>query len=473
MENQRRGGLRRFITMWIGAVLLSFGLLLGGLLYAVPRLNAKTQQVFFDSRSLQTNELFELALLAQAREELLRQSTGASPIGAEAVWAKQTDTYLATLQQQADSAAEVAVVAEIARAYAPVRQMALSPAHDSRAMQAAIDRLLDAVHRNREINTQQMDATLLASRRLDELIARWVLGLTLVASALLLAGSGLLWRRVFTPVLGLARTVREFGGGDLQARAPVLRDDEMGDLCGTFNTMAAAIGEREKERLRFVATVAHDLRNPLVVIGGAAHLLHAKDARLTPDERARWLKSIETNTHKIEAMIGDLMDGVQAETGQLVFDMKPLDWAALAREVTTEHAASVQTHLIRFQNSGPCPIEGDAKRLERVLMNLLSNALKYSPVGSEVDVQLKNCGARALLTVRDEGAGIAPEELPCLFLPFSRLERTQKMASGTGLGLSSVKKIVEGHGGTVHIQSQMNVGTTIEIALPLCKTPGA
>ncbi len=470
MRLVKGGGIRRFIALWLGAVLLSFALLGGGLLYAVPRLNAKTQHVYTASRTLDDNHRFELALVAQARDDLLWHFNPNARRHYTAQHLREADNALAALRKSADNVEETELLDKIATAYAPVRALAQNDAHTAPPMQIALDNLLVLVHRHHDLNDEQMQASLQSGRLLDEMIGRWTTGLLAVSTLLLLLGSLMLWSRVFTPVLKLARVVRTFGGGDLQARAPIMHDDEMGDLCQTFNAMAESMAERERERLRFVATVAHDLRNPLVIIGGAAHLLKTKEMRLTPQERTTWLGNIEKNTQKIEAMIGDLMDGVQAETGQLQFDKRAVDFSQLVSETVADHAQSVQTHLIRHEITTACCIEGDRKRLERVLMNLLSNAVKYSPGGSEVCVTLEARDGRAVCCICDEGAGISAEDLPKLFLPFSRLERTKKLAPGTGLGLSSVKKIIEGHGGTIQVRSTVDVGTTIEIALPLLKT---
>ena len=101
---------------------------------------------------------------------------------------------------------------------------------------------------------------------------------------------------------------------------------------------------------------------------------------------------------------------------------------------------------------------------------MLSNAVKYSPEGREVRVEVTPQDDHVSLTVRDQGVGIAAHELDVVFRPFARLERTEKMAKGTGLGLSSVKKIVEAHGGTVEMQSQVNKGTTVTVKMPLAKS---
>ncbi len=487
--------LRRFIMGWIVAIVLAFALLCGGLVYAVSTLHAQATHIFLDSKSLQTNHAFETALLAEGREDLLWRLSGEQRHSrSKALWLRQANLLLQEMVSEADAPREVALMGVIQTQYQTFRQAldstlgasvhgALRPgASASSAAQESLDKLQQMLHRDRDFNQEQMNATMRRGNRVNRVVDVLAVGLIALASLVMVAGGVELWSRIFRPTLLLARAARAFGGGDLQARAPVVRADEMGALASTFNTMAESIRDREKERLEFVATVAHDLRNPLAVIGGAAHLLQRKHDRLSEEEQLTWLSAIERNTHGLEAMIADLMDGVQAETGCLSLSLAPLDFALLCREITSEYIAATPTHLIRFSASTgeePCLISGDLKRLTRVVMNLISNAIKYSEAGTEiwVDVTVEEAppsrrasGARAgqaLMRVRDEGVGIAPEDVPRLFRPFSRLDRTRTMAKGTGLGLSSVKKIVEGHGGTITIHSTLDVGTTMEVRLPL------
>lgn len=464
----RYWGIRQFIVLWISAVLLAFLLLCGGLQYAIARQQSKTSRIFAGSQSLQVNRAFEAAIIAEGRQDLLWKTTG-NPryLVSKDDLLRNADTLLDQLKSQADSQAEAEVIRTIETRYSDFRRQFLAAVpSETEPTQRALDAVLLPLGQHRLINQQQMDATMRDAKRIDKIVDVVATSLVMAATLLVLAGGLELWKRIFKPTLLLAQAAREFSV-DLHARAPVLRNDEMGTLGHTFNRMADAICDREKDRLHFVATVAHDLRNPLVVIGGAAHLLKSKDARLAPEERQRWLGNIGKNAHTLEVLIEDLMDGVQAETGELHFDMEQLDLTALVREVTEEHAESDQSHLVRHELASDCHITGDRKRLQRVLMNLLSNATKYSANGREIFVTLELRPSAAILRVSDEGAGIPAEDLPKLFQPFSRLEHTKKMATGTGLGLSSVKKIIEGHGGSVGIESVLGAGTTVKICLPL------
>jgi len=457
--------------VWIGAILCAFLLLCGGLLHTTSKLHAQTRQVFFDSQSLRTSHRFELALLAASRDDSLWRLTHKPAYQqARRQEFQEADQLLAELKQEADSATETALAATIEQEYQAFRTLSLTSA--SRVLpetQPIQQSLLDAIHRHRIHNAQQMDATIHASHQLDRWVDIWSTAVMLVASIVLILGGLELWSRIFKPTLQLSRAATEFGGGNLHARAPVLCNDEMGALAQTFNTMAEAICNREKERLEFVATVAHDLKNPLVIIGGGAYLLKRKD--LAPTERDEWLDNITQYVGHMEAMISDLTDAVQAETGQLDLHYEDLDFTALVGKVVQGQSIAAPTHLLRFTGEQACILRGDRKRLERVVMNLISNAVKYSPAGRKVIICVEARHTQAVLTVEDEGVGIAPEDLPRLFMPFARLDRTRKMAKGTGLGLSSVKKIIEAHGGSIHISSQLEVGTTVEVHLPLSSTP--
>jgi signal transduction histidine kinase len=237
--------------------------------------------------------------------------------------------------------------------------------------------------------------------------------------------------------------------------------------------MADAIRDRESDRLTFVATVAHDLKNPLVIVGGAAHLLQTK--KVPPDQQDEWLGRILRNSRQMESMVTGLLDGVQSLTGRLHLEREEVDLLQLCTDVVRDWSAVAkpQGHVLRCEGNDNCLVRGDRKRLERVLINLLSNAVKYSPDGSEIVVSIWKQGTSVRLAVTDQGEGMTPEDAERVFQPFTRLEHTRSMASGTGLGLVSVKKIVEAHGGTVRLRSERGNGTTVEVWLKALEGEGA
>jgi signal transduction histidine kinase len=302
-------------------------------------------------------------------------------------------------------------------------------------------------------------------------VARWLLGVAAFVAVVLAVGSVSLLARVVRPALELTRAARRLGRGDLAARAKVARDDELGELTRTFNGMAEDIADREKARLDFVAGVAHDLKNPLVVIGGAARLL--RSAPLAPAQQAAWLDRIVRQADRLEKLISDLMDTVQVSTGRLSLVKTALDLTALVRGLQQEQAEHFPQHALAFEGVEACWVSADRDRIERVAINLISNAVKYSQEGSEVALRVRRRETEAVFTVSDHGAGIAPEDLQVIFQPFGRGSQTRSMASGTGLGLSIVRQILEAHGGEIRVQSTVGVGTTVEVTLPLAtERPG-
>lgn len=260
----------------------------------------------------------------------------------------------------------------------------------------------------------------------------------------------------------LTRAARALERGHMQARAPETEDkDEMSRLCRSFNRMAEAMGKRDRERLHFMAMAAHDLGSPLFVISSAAREL--KRDLMPSEERTEWVDRIIRNAVAMEYIAADIKDHVQVQSGDLKLNCEKMDLARLARDVTCDYEASVQSHRFRFEGEGPCLIHGDAQRLRRVLLNLLSNAVKYSAAGREVCVTVWKRGEFVRLTVEDHGVGICPSEAETLFRPFVRLDRTKAMADGSGLGLLSTKRIVEAHGAEINVQGAPDQGTTFEI----------
>ena len=322
---------------------------------------------------------------------------------------------------------------------------------------------LDALRAYRRDEFDRVSAENIRSSQLESFSRGAILVLLLLALAGLVAGGIELWTRVFGPLLKIARAAQQFGEGDLSARVRLDHDDEIGALAATWNNMAASIESREAERLRFVATIAHDLKNPLMVVGMAATMMREKPSKFSDEQKSDWLEKISRNARRMEAMIADLTNAVQTQTGALQLQRAPVDLAQIARECADEIRLTYPNHPIALTGVETLQINGDRARLERVIANLLSNAAKYSAAGAPISVDLQTRQNNAILEVRDAGAGIAPDDLKRLFTPFVRLERTEKMASGTGLGLATTKKLIEAHGGELQIESEIGVGSTFRV----------
>jgi signal transduction histidine kinase len=206
------------------------------------------------------------------------------------------------------------------------------------------------------------------------------------------------------------------------------------------------------------------LKIPLTTIRGFAQLMLRRRQLSEPG-----LRTMLSQADRLERLINDLLDGARLEAGRLDIIPARVDLAALAQETADAARQLSPTHAITVI-SPETPIIGrwDAGRLEQVFENLLTNAIKYSPDGSDVIVRLEDGGVEAAVTISDQGAGIAPDQLPHLFSRFTRLQAaTASGAPGLGLGLYIARSLVEAHGGRVWVESKVGVGSTFGFVLPI------
>jgi signal transduction histidine kinase len=222
--------------------------------------------------------------------------------------------------------------------------------------------------------------------------------------------------------------------------------------------------------------ISHDLRSPLTAIQGYAHLLNRRLRGIDiPDaERVtRGLSHIETATNRMTSQIQELLDVASLQAGKSIqLNYSMFDLVAMAQRVAEAHQQTVSVLDLRLETMlTTMQVSGDEARIERVIDNLITNAIKYSPDGGEVAVSLaqemRDEQQWAVLVVRDQGLGIPESELPHIFEPFRRASNVSGNISGTGLGLASVRQIIEQHGGTISVSSQERSGTTFVIQLPL------
>jgi PAS domain S-box-containing protein len=239
---------------------------------------------------------------------------------------------------------------------------------------------------------------------------------------------------------------------------------------------AGAAVQAVQVRDEFLAAASHDLKNPLAAIKGIAQLLHRRARRASTLEGqsfADGLQRIDATITRMTRLIDSLLDVSRVQMGQpLPLDRRPLDLVALAREAAEEQQQSSDRHQLRVDAAVPELIGvWDAHRLERVLANLLNNAVKYSPAGGEVTLIVRpdaEAGAPwAVVMVQDRGLGIPAADLPRIFERFQRAQNVQGHIAGTGIGLAIARQIVEQHGGRVTVESEEGEGTTFTVRLPL------
>lgn len=254
---------------------------------------------------------------------------------------------------------------------------------------------------------------------------------------------------------------------DLSRRIPHqgLNDDEIGSLVNTFNQTLERLEGLFTSQQRFLADVSHELRTPLTVIKGNVDLIRRMKQF---DEES--LISIDQEAGRLTRLVGGLLMLAQAESGKLPLNFKPVELDILLTEVFQEMwviaGNKVRVHLNEIDQ---IQVNGDRDKLKQVLINLVGNAIQYTPPGGDVFLSVSNYGDQARIICRDTGPGISSEDLPHIFERFYRAEksRTRGRATGFGLGLSITKWIVEHHGGRIEVDSKEAEGTSFVIWLPV------
>jgi len=228
--------------------------------------------------------------------------------------------------------------------------------------------------------------------------------------------------------------------------------------------------QAEEARSLFVHTVSHDLRSPLQVILGQAQIIHRFPDK--PDQVRRSAGSIITSARRMDAIIQDLVDSARVESGQLRLEMERVQLSSFLSELLERVAPVIDVSRIRVHIPQELPpIAADRDRLERILINLLTNALKYSPGSTEVLIGAEKTNGEIAVSVTDRGVGIAPEDLPHIFERFYRA-KGQRRAEGLGLGLYITKMLVEAHGGRIWVESEPGKGSTFRFTLPAAQRRG-
>jgi signal transduction histidine kinase len=295
-----------------------------------------------------------------------------------------------------------------------------------------------------------------------------MVAVAVVSAALAGMASWYVLGRAFAPLEAITETVEQINrADDLSRRIPYdgTAEDEVGNLVESFNQTLERLETLFTSQQRFIADVSHELRTPLTVIKGNVDLMRRMKKL---DEES--LSSIDQEAGRLTRLVGGLLMLAQAESGRLALTMKPVELDTLVTEVFQEMRvlAGGKVH-IKMNEIDQIMVNGDRDRLKQVLLNLMGNAIQYTPPGGEVFLSMAKVGEQARIIVRDTGPGIPAEDLPHIFDRFYRAEksRTRGKTTGFGLGLSIAHWIVEHHGGRIEVESKEGKGTTFAIWLPL------
>lgn len=464
----------RGLLLGIAGLVLALALMAAlALVTITSRMARNSERLRQTVESVRAAEELEIALLLHSREYRLLLLTGeeqhlAEMRGAEA----QLRRWLVTAHHLTESPAETAVLQEVSASTAEYldtvsQQMALGEGTITGNLRL-VDRALGSTEKLIELSLEDARAVARETTRWDERAN--LLGL--LVSGALLGGVGLgVWgvrRYVYRPLLTIRDALVRFQPGTPGEVLPESGPEELRDISHEVNELAERLARQRAVQLGFIAGVAHDLRNPLSALKLGAASAVRPDKPLPPEEKVRErFALVVRQAERIEQMVGDLLDTARIEAGNLELRPREQDLRELVREAVQLHQDLSPAHELALRlPEVPAVVRCDGTRIAQVLNNLLNNAIKYSPQGGQVRVELSPTPEAAWVAVTDPGVGIPAEEHESIFEPFRRGSRTRDTLPGVGLGLSVARRIIEAHGGHLQVESKPGVGSTFRFCLP-------
>ncbi len=308
-----------------------------------------------------------------------------------------------------------------------------------------------------------------------------VSAILLVLSLLVAAMIGLFAIWVITKNLrNVVKTVRDFEQGDLNARVDLSGSKgEMKVLGESINNMADTIVANIEElqssaklKRELIANVSHDLRTPLAVIHGYIETLIMKQENIVPEERRKYLDILMQSTKKLKKQVSELFELSKLEAKQIKPKLEPFSMGDLLQDSVFKYNVIAQEKNIKMHQEVPIPMQrvvGDISLIDRVIQNLLDNAIKFTPPDGQITVRAEQKNESIRVSISDSGMGIPDEKINQVFDRYISHASNGDNSSGSGLGLAIVKKVLELHDSDIEVRSKVNQGATFTFELPLCK----
>ncbi|WP_313429004.1 sensor histidine kinase [Siminovitchia terrae] len=266
------------------------------------------------------------------------------------------------------------------------------------------------------------------------------------------------------PISQMTTAAEQIASGKFSTRVPKGKDDELGRLADTMNYMASQVQEHEKLKNEFIASISHELRTPLTSVKGWAITLQpmAKENLFREG-----LEIIKVESERLSCLLGDLLDFSSLSSGRLTFVFDQVNLSDVVYQVVQQLQPRAQRQGVQLTTNVKEPaieIKADQNRLIQVFINLLDNALKFTPADGSITVSIQKLGNQAIVKVADTGIGISADQVDFIKDKFAK---GKTKGSGTGLGLAICEEIVERHSGSLQLKSSPGQGTTAEITLPV------
>ena len=341
------------------------------------------------------------------------------------------------------------------------------------ALHPALQRLSAAVVEAESALRMETDKRVNSAR--DETAKAQRVSLTALMTALLFAAIVATWIivSIAQPVADLQHGMERVAAGQFDHKLAIAsqRGDEFGRLAESYAAMAERLGELDRLKAEFVSMASHELKTPLNVILGYLTLLDDGVYGPLSDKQRDVVHTLERQSHALNRLVRQLLDVSKYDAGGATLDLQPLDTRAFFSEMQNSLVVLAQQRGVHFSvtaNAGmPAEVWWDRDRMTEAIGNLVTNACKFTPRGGVVALHGDGEPGAVRIEVRDSGVGIPAPELPHVFRKFFQAGNQEATsAAGTGLGLAIVRGIVEAHGGSVHVSSEVGVGTTFTILLP-------
>jgi len=314
----------------------------------------------------------------------------------------------------------------------------------------------------------------------------YIIRTTAISLTVILALTGVVGLMLFALLTkrfrAMTEAVKRFERGNFSQRVAGKSQDEIGQLAKAFNRMADTIVANMEElkrtddlRRELVANVSHDLRSPLASMQGYLETILIKDETLPPAERRKYLQVIFDNTKMLGTLVSELFELSKLDAKQVQPKFEPFSIAELTQDVVMKFKPQAEKLQVDLQASLPKAlpmVDADIGMIERALSNLIDNALRFTPAGGAVKVELQNHDGKVRVAISDTGCGIPAEEIPLVFERFYRVEKSRVRSSGggAGLGLAIAKRILDLHESEISARSALNTGTTFAFDLKVAGT---
>ncbi|MCK8059415.1 MULTISPECIES: ATP-binding protein [unclassified Fusibacter] len=278
--------------------------------------------------------------------------------------------------------------------------------------------------------------------------------------------STIMAKRIVEPIYELKAVADNIALGNFNIKAQKYAEDELGELADTINYMAEEIMKTEKLKHDFISSISHELRTPLTSIKGWSETILTGSIE-NVEETKLGLEIISKETERLHGLVENLLDFSKLEAERIVLSKIPLNLVELIERVFKQFSTVIKTSGLTYHVSSAekeVIINGDRNRLKQVLINIVDNAIKHTPTGGAVVCQISLMEDKVILTIRDNGSGIAKEHLDRIVDRFYKANPNQ---GGSGLGLAITKRIVELHDGVLKIESELGKGTAVSVILPM------